>query len=89
MPISILDYVNRVSRTERVIDGIGTSYSIVTEDDGYLVDDLIGILRQSMQQIDPALFILKAANADSDDEVSFAIPKGNVFQKYTIDRTKK
>lgn len=89
MPISILDYVNRVSRTGRVIDEIGTSYSIVTEDDGYLVDDLIGILRQSTQQIDPALFILKAANADSDDEISFAIPKGKVFQKYTIDRTKK
>lgn len=90
MPISISDYVNRVNRTGRTADDqIGSaSYSIITEDDGYLVDDLIMILRQSTQKIDPALFILKAANADSDDEISFAIPKGKVFQKYTIDRTK-
>lgn len=89
MPISILDYVNRLNRTGRANDVVGTAYSIFTEEDVYLVDDLIAILRQSTQTIDPALFILRAANADSDDEISFAVPKGKSYQKYTIDRTKK
>ncbi|XP_055303612.1 uncharacterized protein LOC129569118 [Sitodiplosis mosellana] len=89
MPLCISDYVHRVSRTGRSDHGTGTSYSIVSEEDGDLVDDLIGILQQSKQTIDPALFILKAANVDSDDEVAFAVPEGKGFKKYVIDHSKK
>lgn len=88
MPIFITDYVNRINRTGRS-NGIGTSFAIVTENDGHLADDLISILQQTNQTIDPSLFILKAANADSDDEISFAIPKGKGYQKYTIDNSDK
>lgn len=88
MPISISDYALRINRTGRS-DEIGNSYAILTEEDGHLADDLIGILQQTNQSIDPALFILKAANVDSDDEVSFAIPKGKGFKMYTIDNTQK
>lgn len=86
MPFCISDYINRVSRSNGSSNGgMGTSYSIVTEEDGDLVDDLIAILQQSQQPVNPALFILKAANVDSDDEITFAVPKGKGFQKYTID----
>ncbi|XP_031625912.1 DEAD-box ATP-dependent RNA helicase 20-like [Contarinia nasturtii] len=81
MPLSISDYVNRVSRTNRP----GTSYSIVTEEDGDLVDDLIATLQNAHQSIPPPLFILKAANASPDHEIKFAVPKGKGFQKFTID----
>lgn len=89
MPVSISDYVNRVNRTGRANNDHGTSYAIVTEEDGYLVDDLIAILRQSEQTIDPALLILKLANADADDEIAFAIPKGKSFEGYRVDLSKK
>lgn len=88
MPISIAEYVKRVNRTGRS-DDIGFSYAIVTENDGHLADDLIAILQQTNQIIEPALFILKAANVDSDDEISYAIPKGKGFQIYTIDKSQK
>lgn len=89
MPFSIADYVNRMNRIVHSNDVPRSCYSIVSEEDGHLVDDLIAILRQSKQYIDPALFILKAANADSDDEISFAIPKGKGFRKYTINKNQK
>lgn len=88
MPISIVEYANRVNQTGRS-DELGISYAIVTENDGHLADDLIAILQQTNQTIEPALFILKAANVDSDDEISYAIPKGRGFQMYTIDKSKK
>lgn len=84
MPIVISDYVNRVNRTGRLIDRTGISYSIVTEEDGDLVDDLIITLKQSNLTITPGLFILKAANTNSDEEITFAVPKGKSFQKFTI-----
>lgn len=87
MPYSITDYVQRVQRI-RQLDS-GTVYSIFTEEDGDLADDLISILQQSNQVVDPALFILKAANADSDNEISFAIPHGKDYKKYTIDNKQK
>lgn len=62
MPNSIVDYTNRVNRTGRNSDEIGTSYAIVTEDDGHLAEDLIEILQQTNQDVNPALFIMKAAN---------------------------
>lgn len=89
MPNSIVDYAHRVNRTGRNLNEIGTSYAIVTEDDGHLADDLIEILQQTNQDVNPALFIMKAANADSDDEISFAVPSGNGFKKYTIDNSEK
>lgn len=89
MPYCITEYVHRVNRTGRSGDETSVSYSIVTEDDGDLADDLITILQKSNQSVDPALMILKAANADSDDEISFAIPRGKSFQKYTIDNSQK
>lgn len=89
MPNSILDYTHRVNRTGRNSVEIGTSYAIVTEDDGHLAEDLIEILQQTNQVVSPALFIMKAANADSDDEISFAVPSGNGFKKYTIDNSEK
>lgn len=88
MPIAITDYAHRVNRTGRT-DGHGISYAIVTEDNGHLACDLIEILQQTNQSIDPALFLLKAANADSDDEISFAIPDGKGFKRYKIDQTLK
>lgn len=89
MPNSIIDYINRVNRTGRSPNEIGTSYAIVTEDDGHLAEDLIEILQQTKQDVNPALFILKAANADSDDEISFAVPSHNGYNKYTIDSSKE
>lgn len=89
MPNSIVDYTHRVNRTGRKLNEIGTSYGIVTEDDGHLADDLIEILQQTNQEVSPALLIMKAANADSDDEISFAIPSGNGFKTYTIDNSEK
>lgn len=89
MPNSIVDYAHRVNRTGRKINEIGMSYAIVTEDDGHLAEDLIEILQQTNQEVSPALFIMKAANADSDDEISFAIPSGKGFKTYTIDNSKK
>lgn len=89
MPFCMSDYVNRVNRTGRSNVGTGNSYSIVSEEDGDLVDDLIDMLQKLKQEVNPALFILKAANADSDDEVAFAVPEGKVFKKYTIDKSQK
>lgn len=89
MPNSIVDYAHRVNRTGRKLNEIGTSYAIVTEDDGHLAEDLIEILQQTNQEVSPALFIMKAANADSDDEISFAIPSGKGFKTYTIDHSEK
>lgn len=89
MPLCISDYVKRVSRTDHSDNGTVNSYSIVSEEDGHLVDELIGILQQSKQAVDPALFILQAANVDSDDEVAFAIPEEKGFKKYTFDNTQK
>lgn len=89
MPLCIEDYVLRLSRAGSAEDGTSNSYSIVSEEDGDLIDDLIGILQQCKQEVDPALFILKAANADSDDEVAFAVPEGKGFKKYIIDNAQK
>lgn len=85
MPNSIVDYTHRVNRTGRSLNELGTSYAIVTENDGHLAEDLIEILQQTKQDVNPALFIMKAANADSDDEISFAVPSDNGYKKYTID----
>lgn len=87
MPYCISEYVHRVNRMGRSGNGIALSYSIVTEEDGDLADDLIMILQQSNQPVEPGLMILKAANADSDDEISFAVP--NKKNKYTIDTSLK
>lgn len=87
MPYSITDYEHRVQRIKQ--SDIGTVYSVFTEEDGDLADDLISILQQSNQIVDPAMFILKAANADSDDEILYAIPHGKDYKKYTIDDRKK
>lgn len=89
MPTSIADYTHRVNRTGRNLNEFGTSYAIVTENDGHLAEDLIEILQQTNQDVNPALFIMKAANADSDDEISFAIPNGKGFKTYTIDNSEK
>lgn len=89
MPMCISDYVQRISRTGRSANGMGHAYAIVTEDDGHLADDLIAILQQAKQKVDPALFILKAANADSDDDISFAIPEGKGYKTYSIDTKRK
>lgn len=89
MPNSIVDYINRVNRTGRKLNEIGTSYAIVTENDGHLADDLIEILQQTNQHVSPALFIMKAANADSDDEISFAVPSGKEFKTYKIDNSEE
>lgn len=44
-------------------------HRIVTEDDGHLAENLIKILQQTNQDVRPALFIIKARNTDSNDEI--------------------
>lgn len=86
-PYLMSEYINRVNRVEHGM--VSTVYSIFTEENGFLADELIAELRKTNQTIDPALVILQAANLDSDEELSFAVPTGEGFKKYTIDNTKK
>lgn len=86
LPLTISDYLQRINPTYRSNEMKIKAYSILTEENGYLVDEFIEMLRNSNQAIDPALFILQAANIDSDDEFSFAIPHETGFTKYTIDK---
>lgn len=61
MPNSIVKYTHRVNRTGRNANEIRTSsssYAIVTEDDVHLVADVLGILQQTNQVVNPALLIL-------------------------------
>lgn len=85
-PYLMSDYVNRANRVEHGM--VSTVYSIFTEENGFLADELIAELRKTNQTINPALLILQAANLDSDQEFSFAVPDGKGFRKYTIDKTK-
>lgn len=86
-PYLMSDYVNRTNRVEH--EKVSTVYSIFTEENSSLADELIAELRKTNQKIDPALVILQAANLDSNEKLSFAVPDGQSFKKYTIDNTKK
>lgn len=85
LPLSISDYLQRINPTHRSNEMEIKAFSIFTEENGYLVDDFIEMLRTSDQVVNPALYILQAANIDSDDELSYAIPHETGFTKYTID----
>lgn len=49
------DYVHRIGRTGRR-DKLGTAYTFFTRDNGKQANDLIGVLREANQQINPKLF---------------------------------
>lgn len=51
------DYVHRIGRTGRR-DKLGTAYTFFTRDNGKQAGDLIGVLREANQQINPKLFEL-------------------------------
>lgn len=85
-PQLMIDYVDRINRIGHLNDITCTAFSIFTEENGLMADEIIDELQKSNQTIDPALFILKAANIDSDDELSFAIPNGNSFKRFTIEK---
>lgn len=51
------DYVHRIGRTGRR-DKLGTAYTFFTRDNGKQASDLIGVLREANQQINPKLFEL-------------------------------
>lgn len=51
------DYVHRIGRTARS-DKTGTAYTFITEEDGGQVKELIDVLKESKQAINPELFQL-------------------------------
>lgn len=54
MPENITDYIHRIGRTGRH-NKTGTAYSFVTEVNAGLVPDLVTVLRQANQEVDPKL----------------------------------
>lgn len=88
-PLCVADYLLRIDQTGRSDTTVNESFALFSEENGFLADDLIEILKEANQPVDPALYILKAANVDSDDEISFAVPKGKGFKKYQIDGKSK
>ncbi len=55
MPNNIEDYVHRIGRTGRA-GATGTAYSYFTADNSRLARDLIKILEEAKQEVDPQLF---------------------------------
>ncbi|XP_055341619.1 uncharacterized protein LOC129590419 isoform X2 [Paramacrobiotus metropolitanus] len=51
------DYVHRIGRTARS-DKTGTAYTFITEDNGSQVKELLDVLKESKQQINPELYQL-------------------------------
>lgn len=84
-PISVADYLHRINRTGRSNNTANVSYTLFSEENGCQTEDFICTLKEANQPIDTALYVLKAANADSDDEIMFAVSKGKGFQKYKIE----
>lgn len=54
MPGNIEDYVHRIGRTGRA-NTTGTSLTFFTPDNGKLARDLINVLREAGQPVEPAL----------------------------------
>jgi ATP-dependent RNA helicase DDX5/DBP2 len=57
-PSNIEDYVHRIGRTGRS-DNKGTSYTFFTQANGAKVDELVNILQESNQYVNPELYGLK------------------------------
>ena len=64
MPTSIEDYVHRIGRTGRA-GAKGLSYSMITQKEAGIANDLIKILTQSKQQVPQELFDLKNRSGPS------------------------
>jgi ATP-dependent RNA helicase DDX5/DBP2 len=54
MPNNIEDYVHRIGRTGRA-GATGTAYSYFTSDNSRMTRDLIKILEEAKQEVDPKL----------------------------------
>jgi len=57
MPSQIEDYVHRIGRTGRA-GNTGTSYSFFTHDNGKLAAELVKILQEAKQEVNPQLLQL-------------------------------
>lgn len=57
MPTNIEDYVHRIGRTGRG-GSTGTAYTFFTTNDSRLARDLVGILTEAKQDVDPQLAAL-------------------------------
>lgn len=55
------DYVHRIGRTGRS-DKTGTSYTFFTENNGKQAGDLLAVLREAKQEIDPKLLEMASRN---------------------------
>lgn len=72
---SIEDYVHRIGRTGRS-NNLGQSFTFFTEGDARLAKDLVNILQEAKQEIDPELLNLARSSS------KFGNSRGGNFRKY-------
>lgn len=67
------------------------AYTIMTEENGSLINEFITLLQQANQIIPPSLFIMRVMFMDSNEKISYAIPDTDTggFKVYTIDNDEK
>lgn len=78
MPFSMTDFQLRlahcsVDRAADALHGI-TAYTIFSEENGYLIDELITMLHKANQPIEPGLHLMRALYMESSEQLAYALP---------------
>lgn len=95
LPFSMADFRLRLGHCtgDRAADGTSgiTAYTIFSEENGYLIDEFIGMLHQANQPIEPGMYLMRAMYMEGNDELAYAMPceDSDGVQVFRIDNDAK